>query len=117
MRKIFVVMMIILLAGLPAYGATQGETNALTSAKSYLDVMAFSYSGLIYQLEQFEGFSHSEAVYAANNCGADWNEQALKKATEYLSVMKLSRNVLIEHLISIEGFTREQAQYGAVNSY
>ena len=117
MRKIFIVMIIILSADLSAYGASQGETKALASAKSYLDAMAFSYNGLIYQLEQYENFSHSEAVYAAENCGADWYEQAARKAKEYLSIMKISRRMLIDHLVSVEGFTQEQAQYGAAWSY
>lgn len=40
--------------------------------------MPFSYTGLIEQLE-YEQYSHDDAVYAADNCGADWNEQAAKK--------------------------------------
>ena len=59
--------------------ATAGEKNALSSALSYLDFSAFSYSGLVKQLE-FKGYTNEEAVYAADNCGADWNEQALKSA-------------------------------------
>lgn len=58
--------------------ATLGESNALDSAMSYLNFMAFSKEGLIYQLE-YEGYSNEEAKYAVKNCGADWNEQALKK--------------------------------------
>ena len=90
--------------------ATSGERNALSKAYDYLDFMAFSYSGLIEQLE-FEGFSTSEATYAADNCGADWNEQAAKKAREYLDFMSFSRSGLIEQL-EFEGFTRSQAEYG-----
>ncbi len=56
---------------------TSGQRNALSSAKSYLSVMAFSYEGLIEQLE-YEGYSNSEAKYAADNCGADWYEQAVR---------------------------------------
>ena len=47
--------------------------------------MAFSYSGLVEQLE-FEQYSHDDAVYAADNCGADWNKQAAKSAKNYLVV-------------------------------
>ena len=90
--------------------ATMGEKNALKKALSYLDYTAFSYSGLIKQLE-FEGFSHEEAVYAVNNCGADWNEQAALKAQSYLDYTAFSRDGLIKQLES-EGFTREQAEYG-----
>ena len=43
-----------------------GNSGALSRAQTYLSVDAFSYSGLIEQLE-FEGFSESEAKYAADN--------------------------------------------------
>lgn len=90
--------------------ATMGEKNALNKALSYLDYTAFSYSGLIKQLE-FEGFSHEEAVYGVDNCGADWNEQAALKARSYLDYTAFSRDGLIKQL-EFEGFTREQAEYG-----
>jgi hypothetical protein len=66
---------------------------------------------LIEQLE-FEGYSHSEAVYAADNCGADWNEQAVKKAKQYLEHSSFSRSGLIDQL-EFEGFTHSQAEYAA----
>ena len=90
---------------------TTGEKNALAKAKSYLDTMAFSYTGLIKQLE-FEKFSNSEATYAADNCGADGNEQAAKKAKSYMNTMSFSRDGLIKQL-EFEGFTKAQAEYGA----
>jgi len=82
----------------------------LNKAKDYLAVMAFSYTGLIEQLE-YDGFSHEEAVYGADGCGANWNEQAAKKAQSYLDVMSFSRSGLIEQL-KYDGFTQEQAEYG-----
>lgn len=90
--------------------ATLGERNALSKARDYLDVMTFSYTGLIDQLE-YEGYSYSEAVYGADHCGADWYEQAALKAAEYLDLMAFSRQGLIEQL-EYEGFTYEQAVYG-----
>lgn len=90
--------------------STLGEKNALKAAKSYLDYTAFSYTGLIEQLE-YEGYSHSEAVYGADNCGADWNEQAAKAAANYLDYTSFSRSSLIEQL-EYEGFTHSQAIYG-----
>ena len=49
--------------------STFGEKNALRSAKSYLAYSAFSYSGLIRQLE-FEGYTTEEATYASPNFAA-----------------------------------------------
>ena len=93
--------------------ATSGQSNALKSAKNYLNVMAFSYTGLIEQLE-YEGYTNAEAVYAVDNCGADWNQQALKSAKNYLNTMAFSYSGLIEQL-EYEGFTNAQATYGANN--
>lgn len=92
---------------------TTSQKNALRSAKQYLEVMPFSYTGLIKQLE-YEKYSHEDAVYAADNCGADWNEQAAKAAQSYLDVMSFSRDGLIDQL-QYEGYTYEQAVFG-VNS-
>ncbi len=89
---------------------TAGQRNALRSAGTYLSFGAFSYNGLIKQLE-YEGFTQDEAKYAADNCGADWMEQAAKSAETYLSMMGFSRSGLIEQL-EYEGFTHEQAVYG-----
>lgn len=92
---------------------TTGQKNALKKAKSYLDTMAFSKSGLVKQLE-FEGYSNEDATFAAENCGADWKEQAAKKAKSYMDLMAFSRDGLIEQL-EFEGFTTEEAEYGAAS--
>ena len=86
-----------------------GKKNALRSAESYLDVMAFSRSGLINQLE-YEGYTTEEAEYAVANCGADWKEQAVRKAESYLDIMSFSRSGLIDQL-EYEGYTTEEAEY------
>lgn len=92
---------------------TTGQKNALSTARSYLNYSAFSYQGLIEQLE-YEKYSHDDAVYAADNCNADWNEQALDKANSYLDFSAFSYKGLIEQL-EYEKFTKEQATYGADN--
>lgn len=94
---------------------TSGERKALEMAHDYLNYTAFSRSGLIEQLE-YEGFSHSEAEYAVENCGADWNGQAAKSAQSYLDYTSFSRSGLIDQLI-YEGFTYEQAEYGVSKVY
>lgn len=93
--------------------ATISQANALKMAKQYLDYTAFSYSGLIEQLV-YEKFSREDAVYAADNCGANWNIQAEKKAEEYMDYSAFSREGLIDQL-EYEGFTPEQAEYGAAS--
>lgn len=90
---------------------TLGKKQALDKAESYLEIMPFSQSGLVEQLE-YEGFTHEEAVYGANNCGADWFIQAGLKAESYLDLMSFSRARLIEQL-EYEGFSHEEAVYGA----
>lgn len=88
-----------------------GNSGALSRAQSYLRSSAFSYEGLIDQLE-YEGFSTSEATYAAKNCGANWNEQAVKCAKSYLkSSGGFSYEGLLDQL-EYEGFTSSQAKYG-----
>lgn len=95
---------------------TIGQKNALKTAESYLAMMSFSKSGLIKQLE-FEGYSNDDAVFAVDNCGADWKEQAVKKAKSYLDMMAFSKDGLIKQL-EFEGFTNEEAVYGAAaNGY
>lgn len=94
-------------------GVTIGQRNALSRAHSYLSFTAFSYSGLIDQLE-YEGFALDEATYAADNCGADWNKQASKKAQEYLNFTSFSYSGLIDQL-EYEGFTTDQATYAVDN--
>lgn len=89
---------------------TLGEKNALNTALNYLNYTAFSYQGLIDQLK-FEGFTEEEAVYGADHCGADWEEQAALMAQKYLDYTSFSREGLINQL-EYEGFTRQQAEYG-----
>ena len=89
------------------------QRNALNTARDYLDFMSFSRAGLIDQLE-YEGFSTEDATWAADNCGADWNEQALQQAIDYLDFTAFSYDGLIDQL-EYEGFTSEQATYGVSN--
>ena len=89
------------------------KKNALKRARSYLNSSAFSRDGLIDQLE-FEKYSNEDAVYAVDNCGADWNAQALKKAKSYLNSSAFSYKGLVDQL-EFEKFTTEQATYGVDN--
>ena len=102
-------------SGNSTHTLTAGERNALETAKNYLSLMAFSYSSLVSQLE-YEGYTTAEAEYAADHCGADWNQQAVKKANEYLNYMSFSKSGLIDQL-EYEGFTHSQAVYGVEQAY
>ena len=92
---------------------TSGQKSALELATRYLQITAFSYEGLISQLE-YDGCSHADAVYAASNCGADWNAQALNKAQSYLGLMAFSHDGLVDQLV-YDAYTPEQAAYAADN--
>ena len=67
----------------PASNVSAGESNALKSAKSYLDMGGFSKESLKGQLE-YEGYDANQIQYALDNCGADWKNQALMSAKSYL---------------------------------
>jgi hypothetical protein len=89
---------------------TVSQENAQKSARGYLDIMSFSRSDLIDQLE-YEGYSTGDATVAVDSLKVDWNAQAAKKAEEYLDIMPFSRSGLIDQL-EYEGFTASQAEYG-----
>lgn len=95
----------------PKSSETVSQKNAVAKAKSYLGYSGFSHDGLVAQLE-YEQFSHSDAVYGADNSGANWNEQAARKAKSYLDYSAFSRGSLIQQL-KFEKFTQAQAEYGA----
>lgn len=95
-------------------GATDKQVAIIKAAQSYVESCNMSYDGLVKQLE-YEGYSHDEAIYGADNCGADWNEQAVKSAKSYLEGFNFSRDEMINQLEEGEGFTNDQAVYGADN--
>ena len=97
----------------PESSLTLGQENALRSAKQYIAVMDFSYTGLVEQLE-YEGYSHDDAVYGADNCGADWMAEAAGNAKSYMDVMSFSRQGLLDQLL-YEGYTQEQAEHGVAS--
>ena len=90
---------------------TVSQTNAVAKAIDYLNYTAFSHDGLVAQLE-YDQFSHADAVYGADNSGANWNEQAAAKAKAYMSYSAFSRGGLIAQL-EYDKFTQAQAEYGA----
>lgn len=95
----------------PAPAISASKQNALRSAKSYLEFMGFSRSGLIGQLE-YEKYPTADAVWAVDQLKANWNKQAVRVAESYLDFMPFSREGLIDQLL-YEGFTIGQATYAA----
>jgi len=95
----------------PVSTQTVSQKNAVAKAQSYLGYSAFSHDGLVAQLE-YEQFSHADAVYGADNSGANWNEQVAKKAKSYMEYSAFSRGSLIAQL-EYDKFTQAQAEYGA----
>jgi len=92
---------------------TVNQENAIRKASTYLQVMAFSRSGLIKQLE-YEGFATDDAIVGVDNVGAEWLTQAKLKATYYLKTMAFSRSGLIKQL-EYEGFSTDEATAGVDN--
>lgn len=64
---------------------------------------------------ELTGYSHDEATYAVDNCGADWNKEAIEKTESILSMGDFSKEYVIG-ILTDEGFTDEQSEY-AVNNF
>jgi hypothetical protein len=95
----------------PVSNETVSQTNAVAKAMDYLNYSAFSYEGLIAQLE-YDQFSQADATYGADNSGANWNAEAAEKAKQYMNYSAFSRGGLIAQL-EYDKFTQAQAEYGA----
>lgn len=92
--------------------ATEEQIQMIKTAQNYAESCNMSYARLVEQLE-YEGYTNEEAKYGADNCGADWNEQAVNSAKSYLDGFNFSKDEMINQLEEGEGFTHEQAVYGA----
>ena len=62
----------------------------------------------------FDDFTKEQAAYGADNCGADWNEQAVEAAENMLKYGHYSYDGLVEAL-EYDDFIKEQAAHGADN--
>lgn len=90
--------------------------EAVELAKEYYNNCVLSYPQLIYDIEG-EGYTHEEAVYAADNCGADWFAKAKEYAEGFIELGTTTHDDLVE-LLEHVGFTHEEAVYGAeANGY
>ena len=91
------------------YNNIYGNEGAVNSAKDYLKFMAASKTKIISFLKK-KGFTEEEAIYGAENCGADWYDQALRMAMSYLNVQEFTYEQLALQLM-IEGFTEDEIIY------
>lgn len=98
---------------IPQNSYTVNQNNAIRKAATYLQLMPFSRTGLIKQLE-YEGFETADATFGVDNLGANWIIQAEHKADQYLKLMAYSRSGLIQQL-EYEGFTSAEAEAGIDN--
>lgn len=89
---------------------TLSQKNALKKESNMLTTICPSYEYSIYWLTTFEGFSEEDAVFAADHCGADWNEQAALCAKQQMDLMGASRDGLVQHLRMFK-FNNEQIDY------
>ena len=62
----------------PVSNETVSQENAVAKAQSYLNYSAFSHDGRVAQLE-YDQFSQADAVYGADNSGANWDAQAAER--------------------------------------
>ena len=94
-----------------AYKAIENE-NALEQAKELLEDEGYSHSRLIKELEE-KSYSNDASTYAADNCGADWNEEAVERGNQFIPFLESkTKSELIEQL-QHDGFTYEEALYSA----
>ena len=90
---------------------TYSMENAVKEATSYLTGgNYYSREGMLKKLKG-AGYTEEEAIYAADNCGADWMDQARLQAAFYLRYQNLSHDELIQLLLE-QGFTPEEAEFG-----
>lgn len=93
----------------PVVKPETGKQDAGESAKGYVRSVPMSYDGLVSQLEH-DGYSHDEAVVAADACGADWNESAARAADDYVKRSGVSADGLRRRLAG-DGYTQDQIDY------
>ncbi|MFM1602307.1 Ltp family lipoprotein, partial [Helcococcus ovis] len=89
------------------------NSNALESAKKYLEYTSFSKQGLIDQLI-FEKYTEFEAKNAVENLDVNWKTQAFKSAKKYLDYMSFSKKSLIGQLI-FDKYTESEAKSAVEN--
>lgn len=88
-------------------------SDIVSAAANHMSLFAYSRSGLIYQLIS-DGYTETEAVNAADTCGANWYTNAVAAAGSHLSTMFYSRASMVSQL-QYDGFSSDESAYGADN--
>ena len=73
-----------------------------------------SYKEMVNWLVEYAGYTEEDAIYAADNCGADWKERCCRKVKLYLeddATYNDSREWLTKHLKDYDLFADEEIQY------
>jgi len=95
---------------------TQRYENLMNTVKEWFVGRGKSYAQVLEDLPEYGEFTETEVRYAADNCGADWNQEAIICAQNWLERGDgYSPQELIEVVEEISKFTREQAVYGVEN--
>ena len=87
--------------------------QSVKEARSILECFGSSYENMIIALERDLKFSHEEAVYGADNCGADWKEEALRAARKCLEKNGEYSFEKMVFQLQIFNFTQEEAEDAA----
>ena len=89
------------------------KEQALDMARWYLadseGIVFYSHDGMI-KLMEINGFSHDAAVYAADNCGADWYEMVWGELNAHWSAENFYPQDAISNL-QLRGFSYDEAIY------
>ena len=94
---------------------TDTQKQCLDQAKSYLEKIPFSESGLRGQLD-YKGYSQADIDFALENLDVDWTANAIKKSEDYLATMPLSKPAL-EQQLDFDGFTKEDIAIAVEKTY
>lgn len=97
----------------PTNAHNTARDRATALSKTYLEQSSDSRSQLIARITE-NGFSEAEAAYAADHCGADWNNQAFKAAKKYAADGSASGGFSAKSMkkqLQSDGFTESEASY------
>ncbi len=89
---------------------TDWDQQALQRTLQDMTYSHYSYLSLIEFLEHI-GFSHESAVYAADNCEADWKEEALCRLKDYIKYGNAESTEELAQWLTYDQFTEEEIAY------